>query len=300
MVTIPLSIIVVILMALSLTTVILAHIKTKSDSSFSYVIFSLFAIANATLTLILPWFADSITEVTTKLGMLYSFVFSSSITIGFSLFTFITILYIASKAIKQYNSQMKQSDIEPFFISTGVMGASTVSYLIIIVAWMQFFISAYSGWFMHYFHLVGGLWNLWVLIPLLFPFYGAYKFYPWFGKWMLQLVGVKVVKDQPEKQPEPTGKNYINRHEYKPYFVDGVYKDQNGNDLDISNMSNKDIVLEYWGNTYYVISTGDSNFDNVPKRVWDNWYKKMAVYKGDTPQEKWAELRNDFETHGFH
>lgn len=76
-----------------------------------------------------------------------------------------------------------------------------------------------------------------------------------------------------------------------------VYMDLMGNPVSVEGMSDRTVVLVYWGNTRYQMVTGDTFFNNVPTRVNANWNKIRTMSADDV--DGWRELRADFELFGF-
>lgn len=76
-----------------------------------------------------------------------------------------------------------------------------------------------------------------------------------------------------------------------------VYMDVMGNPVSVKGMSDRTVVLTYWGNTRYQMATSDTSFKNVPTRVSANWNKMRTMSADDV--DGWRELRADFELFGF-
>lgn len=65
--------------------------------------------------------------------------------------------------------------------------------------------------------------------------------------------------------------------------------------IDVSDWTDRQVVLSCWTSTRYGQETGDTHFDNVPQRVREIWLDSKDHYT----DEDWARLRAEFEQFGW-
>lgn len=98
------------------------------------------------------------------------------------------------------------------------------------------------------------------------------------------------------------GKYLLEYNEFPPLMLEHMKNEgMEENGKEVVSMTYKDKVAMEFSNTAYQKLTGDMNFDNVPKKIWDLWYDESNEYsvqslsKENADDSKWKTLYGMFQ-----